>query len=111
MPVMNSFKRVKFVFTYFIVYFYLFIYLAGVEPSPLLLRPLIGLLYQPCRTIDDDNCGEIGRINGWLETPAPVPLCPQRIQQDLTCAGTQAAAAESQRLNAQVMVRSESLPN
>jgi hypothetical protein len=30
--------------------------LAGVEPSPLLLRPLIGLLYQ-LWMVDDDSCG------------------------------------------------------
>jgi hypothetical protein len=35
---------------------------AGVEPSPLLLRPLIGLLYKPWIT-DGDNCGEISGMN------------------------------------------------
>jgi hypothetical protein len=37
-------------FAYFVIY-YLFNYLAGVEPSPVLLRPLIGLLYQPWMTM------------------------------------------------------------
>jgi hypothetical protein len=39
-----------------------FIYWAGVEPSPLLLRSLIGLLYEPW-IIGDDDCGAISGIN------------------------------------------------
>jgi hypothetical protein len=34
-------------------------YGAGVEPSPLLMRPLIGLLYQYCM-IGGDDCGVAG---------------------------------------------------
>jgi hypothetical protein len=34
------------------------------EPSPLLLWPLIGLLYQS-RMIDGDDCGAISRVNEW----------------------------------------------
>jgi hypothetical protein len=37
-------------------YYILFIYGAGVEPSPPLLRSVIGLLYQPWM-IDGDDCG------------------------------------------------------
>jgi hypothetical protein len=42
--------------------FHFIIYGAGVEPSPLLLRPFIGPLYQPWMT-DGDDCGAIGEIN------------------------------------------------
>jgi hypothetical protein len=42
------------------------IVLAGVERSPLLLEPFIGLLYQPWM-IDDDDCGAIGGMNDWKE--------------------------------------------
>jgi hypothetical protein len=41
---------------------FLFICGVGVEPSPLLLLPFIGLLYQPWR-IDGDEYGEISIIN------------------------------------------------
>jgi hypothetical protein len=34
------------------------------ETSPLLLRPFIGLLYQPWMT-DDDDFGAIGAMNDW----------------------------------------------
>jgi hypothetical protein len=50
------------VFLYYYLFIYLFIYCAGVEPSQLLLRPLIVLMYQPW-IIDDDDCGEIGGMN------------------------------------------------
>jgi hypothetical protein len=49
-------------------YFYLFICGAGVEPSPLLLRLFIGLLYQPC-TIDGDDCEAISGMNEWQGKP------------------------------------------
>jgi hypothetical protein len=38
----------------------IFFYGAGVEPSPLLLRPFIGILNQPCK-IDGDDCGKGNR--------------------------------------------------
>jgi hypothetical protein len=41
---------------------FLFIYGAGVEPSPLLLRPFSVLLYQPWM-IDGDDCGAVGEMN------------------------------------------------
>jgi hypothetical protein len=44
--------------------YFVFICGAGVEPSPLLLRPFIGLLYQPWM-IHDDDCGAIGEMNEW----------------------------------------------
>jgi hypothetical protein len=56
-------------------------YGAGVERSPLSLRPLIGLLYQPWMT-DGDDCGA---ISGWMSgkgnrstrrKPATIPICP-----------------------------------
>jgi hypothetical protein len=37
----------------------LFVYWTGVEPSPLILRPLIGLLYQLWMTIAGDECGAV----------------------------------------------------
>jgi hypothetical protein len=41
---------------------------AGVKPSPLLLWPFIGLLYQPWM-IEGDDCGAISGINGWQGKP------------------------------------------
>jgi hypothetical protein len=49
-------------------YFFLFIYGAGVEPSRLLLRPLIGLLYQPL-LIDGDDYGAVSGMNEWQGKP------------------------------------------
>jgi hypothetical protein len=43
-------------------------YGAGVEPSPLLLRPFTSLLYQP-RMIDGDDCGAISGMNEWQGKP------------------------------------------
>jgi hypothetical protein len=51
---------------YFIIS--LFIYEAGVEPSPLLLRPFIALLYQPWM-IDGDDCGAVSGMNEWQGKP------------------------------------------
>jgi hypothetical protein len=44
--------------------FFLFIYLTRVELSPLLLRPLIGLLYQSWMK-DGDDCGAVSGMNDW----------------------------------------------
>jgi hypothetical protein len=44
--------------------FHLFIYGAGVEPSQLLLLPLIGPLY-PFWIVGDDDCGAISGMNEW----------------------------------------------
>jgi hypothetical protein len=41
---------------------------ARVEPSPLLLRPFIDLLYQPWM-IDGDDCGTNSGIVEWQEKP------------------------------------------
>jgi hypothetical protein len=50
-------------------------YWARVEPSPLLLWPFIGLLYQPWM-IDGDECGAITGRGNWStrRKPVPVPL-------------------------------------
>jgi hypothetical protein len=75
-------------------------YGAGVEPSLLLLRPFIGLLYQPWM-IDGDDCGAISGMNEWQgkpkhsKKPAPVQLCPQQIPHALNRARTRAAAWET----------------
>jgi hypothetical protein len=37
---------------------------AEVEPSPLLLRPLLAYLYQPQMMMDDDECGAVDGIIG-----------------------------------------------
>jgi hypothetical protein len=42
--------------------FFLFIYWAGAEPSPLLMRPLIGLLHLPWMIYGDD-CGAFYGMN------------------------------------------------
>jgi hypothetical protein len=44
------------------------IYGAGVEPSPLVLRPFIGLLYQPWM-IDGVDCGAVSGMNNWEGKP------------------------------------------
>jgi hypothetical protein len=45
-------------------YYFLFIYEAGVESSPLLRQPIIDLLYQPW-LMDSDDCGSISGMNEW----------------------------------------------
>jgi hypothetical protein len=70
-----------------------FIYGAGVEPSPLLLRPFVGILHQPWM-IDGDDCGVISGVNQWQGNPkysedtCPMPRCPPQTPQDLTLAST-----------------------
>jgi hypothetical protein len=65
--------------------------LAGVEPSPLLLRPFIGLLYHLWMT-DNYDCGAVGGMNtlqGNVSTRrkhTPVPLWLRQIPQ-VTCLG------------------------
>jgi hypothetical protein len=49
-------------------FFFLFIYAAGAEPSPLLLRPFIGLLFQPWMK-DGDDCIAISGTNEWQGKP------------------------------------------
>jgi hypothetical protein len=44
------------------------IYGSEVEPSPLLLRSFIDLLYQPWMT-DDDECGASSGMNEWQGMP------------------------------------------
>jgi hypothetical protein len=68
-----------------------------VEPSPLLLRPCIGLLYQPW-IIDGDDCGAVSGMNEWQgkpefsETTAPVPIWPAEITHDSSWDRTRVAA-------------------
>jgi hypothetical protein len=53
---------------------------SGVELSPLVLRPSIGLLFQPWMISADDDFGAIGGMNEWQgnrstgRKPAPLPL-------------------------------------
>jgi hypothetical protein len=88
-----------------IIIFFIFMYGAGVEPSPLLLQPFIGLLYQPW-LIDGDDCRAISGINEWQgklkysEKSAPVLLYPPQIPHDLILVRTQAITVESQQLTA-----------
>jgi hypothetical protein len=54
----------------------LFMYEAGVEPSPLLLRPFIGLLFQPWM-IHGDNCRAVTGMNEWQGKPKHSDkICP-----------------------------------
>jgi hypothetical protein len=39
-----------------------------VDPSPLLLRPFIGRLYQSW-AIEGDDCGAVSGLNGWQGKP------------------------------------------
>jgi hypothetical protein len=48
------------------LYFLLFMYGSRVEPSPLLLRPFIGLLYQSW-VIDGDDSEAISGMSEWQE--------------------------------------------
>jgi hypothetical protein len=79
------------------------------------LRPLgtsatVGLLYQP-RMIDNNDYGAVGGMRigrgnrSTRRKPAPVPLFPPQISQDLTWDRTRAAAVGSRRLTAWAMAR------
>jgi hypothetical protein len=84
-------------FMHLIYYYFLFIYGARVEPSPILLQSFIGLLYQPWM-IDGDDCGAIGGMIKWQvlkRKPAPVPLCLPQIPHDLSWRRTWTAAVAS----------------
>jgi hypothetical protein len=75
----------------------------------LVRRPLLGLLYQP-RMISDDwavvGGMKIGKRNrSTLRKPAPIPLCPPQIPNNLTWDRTRAAAVGSRRLTAWAMAR------
>jgi hypothetical protein len=60
--------------------FLVFVYGAGVEPNPLLLRPFIGLLSQPWM-IDGDDCGEISGMDEWRGKPKySEETCPSAAQ-------------------------------
>jgi hypothetical protein len=74
----------------------------------LVRRPLFGPLCQPRLT--DDDCGVVGmRISRGNRSsrrkPAPVPLCPPQIPNDLTWDRARAAAVGSRRLTAWAMAR------
>jgi hypothetical protein len=47
---------------------YVCIYGVGMEPSSLLLQPLIDPLYQPW-LIDGDDCGAVSVMNEWQGKP------------------------------------------
>jgi hypothetical protein len=71
---------------------------SGTEPT--ITGPFIGLMYQPWRTDDDDDCGAISggmsdRVNRSTEDkPASAPLCPPQIPHDLTRARTRPALSD-----------------
>jgi hypothetical protein len=102
----------KFSKTHQIIHVMLFCFVflrGGVEQSPLLLRPLFGLLYQP-RTMDDDERGAVGEMpyRGNRSTRrklAPVPLCPPQTPHDLAQARIRAAAVRNQRLTSWTTAR------
>jgi hypothetical protein len=87
-------------------FIFYFIYGAGVEPSPLLLRPVIGLLYQPWMIYGDD-CGVTSGINGGQGKPkySEKNLPPCRSLHHRSRAQTLAAAVGSRRLTAWAMAR------
>jgi hypothetical protein len=75
-----------------------------VEPSQLLLRPVIGLLYQPWM-INDDSCGEVDRMNNcqakpkYPEKSARGQLCPL-MPHDFTLDRSRTAVVGSWRVTA-----------
>jgi hypothetical protein len=66
-------------------YAVIFFFLMGWDWVHLVLRPLLGLLYQP-QIIDNNDCGAISGMRifrgnrSTLRKPAPVPLCPLHMQ-------------------------------
>jgi hypothetical protein len=100
----------KYVRLYVCVYAFLFIYRAGVKPSPLLLRPLTGLLYQPCMIMNDD-CGAVSGINDWQRKPKhsvktwPVQLCSPQTLHNLSRARTRVTVVGSRRPTASTTAR------
>jgi hypothetical protein len=90
-------------------------FLGGGEPSPLVLRPFIGLLYQLWITDDDYDCGATGRMNDlegnrstWRK-PAPVPLWPLHIPHNLPRSQTSAAVVGNWWLTAWAMTQPNNL--
>jgi hypothetical protein len=48
-----------------------------VDPSSLLLRPFVGVLYQPWMMTDGDDCGVISGMNEWQgKQKYSVETCP-----------------------------------
>jgi hypothetical protein len=86
------------------IFIFILIFGAGVKPSPLLLRPFIGLLYQSWMA-NVDECGAISGMNvrGNRRTrrkPVPVPHCLPEIPYESARVRTTAAAMQSRRLTA-----------
>jgi hypothetical protein len=92
------------------LFYFPFIILSEVRPSPLGTAVITDLLYQP-QMIEVGDCGEtggmkIGRRNRSTRgKPAPAWLCPPQIPHDQTRARTRAAALGSQRLTVWAMAR------
>jgi hypothetical protein len=82
-----------------------FVYGVRVERSALLLRPLIGLLYQPWMIDDGDDYRAISGTNERQGKPASVTICPPQIPYDLTRARARTAAVERRRLTAKGTAR------
>jgi hypothetical protein len=81
---------------------FLFVSWAGGELSPILLRPLNGLLYQSWIMMDDDHeCGVVGGMldkgNRCTWRKPPVPLSLPQILSDLTWVRTLATAVGCRR--------------
>jgi hypothetical protein len=93
---------------------YAFFFLVGWDWVHLVLRPLLGLLYQP--QVINDDCGAsggmpIGRGNrSTRRTPAQEPVCPLQIPRNLPRVRTWVAAVGSRRLTAWAMARPSYLP-
>jgi hypothetical protein len=85
---------------------FLFIYGTGVQQSPLLLRPFIGLLYRPWM-IDCERCGAVSGMNEWLAKPKYSKRLPSAAMSTTnpTWYRTRAAAAGSRRLTAWATAR------
>jgi hypothetical protein len=84
------------------------IYCPGMEPSPVLLRSFIGLLYQPWMT---DDCGAFGGMNElqgkpkYLEETCPCTALPTTDPTWLDPDRSRAVLVGSRRLTARVTAR------
>jgi hypothetical protein len=83
----------------FIYLYFLFVSWSGVQPSPVLMRPLLAYCTSPgWWWVWSNRSNSLQGNLSARRNPAPVPLCSLQIPRDLTRARTRAATLRSQRL-------------